>query len=99
MNKPQPKPARQHSTGFIVTTWVGAVLSLGLLLLVAMAVRSDLGALKPCSANNSGLSVTNCGKTGLNTGDLLLLALFVLSACLVVTLFTAAWQMTRRKSK
>jgi hypothetical protein len=94
-----PKAPRKHSPGAIVSIWIGSLLSLGLLYLAGTAVDADLGSFRSCSANNNGLSVTNCGKSGLSPGDLVLLVLLALCACLVVTLFTAAWRMTRRTSK
>lgn len=96
MSRGQAKSAKPRSSAMVVTTWVSSLLALGLLLLSATAVKSDLGALRPCSANN-GLTVTNCGKQSLNLGDLMLLTLLVLSACLVVMLCTAAWRVSRRR--
>jgi hypothetical protein len=91
-----PKGPQRHSAGAIVAIWISSMLSVGLLYLAGSAVDADLGSFRSCSANNSGLTVTNCGKSGLSPGDLVLLLLLALCASLVVTLFTAAWRMTRR---
>jgi len=89
----RPRPIWQ-----IVTLWIVSLLSVSLLYLAGSAVDSDLGSFRSCSSNSSGLTIANCGKQGLNIGDVILLALFVLVTCLVVTLFTAAWRITRGKT-
>jgi hypothetical protein len=89
----RPRPVWQ-----IVGLWLGSLLSVGLLYLVGSAVDSDLGSFRSCSTNSSGLTISNCGKQGLNFGDVILLALFALAACLVVTMFTAAWRTTRGRT-
>ena len=93
------KIVRQHTPRAIVSIWLGSLLSLGLLYVAAVAMKSDLGSFRSCNSNSSGLTVSNCGKASLNLGDVVLIGLFVLSACLVVTLFTAAWRTTRRPAK
>lgn len=90
--------ARRQSPFMIAMIWVGSVLSLGLLVFLALAVKTDLAGFRSCNANSSGLSITSCGKQGLNVGDVLLVALFVLSAALVVTLLTAASRTIRKRA-
>jgi hypothetical protein len=82
----------------VVALWVLSLLSVGLLYLAGNAVDADLGSFRSCNSNNSGLTISNCGKQGLNFGDVVLFILFALAACLVVTLFTAAWRTTRGKT-
>lgn len=79
--------------------WLGVSLSIGLLLATGAAVKSSFASLRSCDANNSGLTVVNCGKAAPNITDFFLLGLFVLSAVLVVSLFTGAWRMIRGKQK
>lgn len=92
------KYAKHRSLGLIVSTWIGALLSLGLLLFTGNAVKGNFAAMRSCDANNAGLTVVSCGKQGLNITDIFVIGLFVLSAILVVSLFTGAWRMTRRQS-
>ncbi len=89
------KYSKRRSPGFIAGTWIAAVLSLGLLYAAGLAVSSDFAQFRSCSSNN-GLALHSCGKNSLNLGDLILIALFILAALLTVTLFTAAWRMSRR---
>ena len=100
MNKhvKKAKATYQRSNGWVVGTWVAGFFSLGLLYLVGSAVEADAASFRSCSANNSGLVVSSCGKQSVNPGDLVLLLLFILTACLVVAIFTAAWRMTKRPS-
>ena len=88
------KFARRRSPAFIATSWIASFLSLGLLYLAGLAVSSDFAQFRSCSSNN-GLALHSCGKNNVNLGDLILIALFILAALLVVTLFTASWRMTR----
>lgn len=96
MSRKSSKPSQPRPLWMVITTWVCSLLSTGLLYLAAIAVDADLASFRSCSANSSGLTISNCGKQSLNPGDLILIALLILSACLTVTLFTAAWRMTRR---
>jgi hypothetical protein len=82
----------------VAVIWLGSIVSLGILAFMALAVKSDLASFRSCNANSSGLSITSCGKQGLNIGDILLLGLFILSAALVVTLLTAASRTIRGRA-
>ena len=95
MSKKRAKATKQRAPMLIVVTWVSSFLSLGLLFLTGSVLMSDFGSFRSCSHNN-GLTVSSCGKQSLNLGDLMLCILFVLSAALVVSLFTAAWRMSKR---
>lgn len=90
------KFARRHSLAFIAGTWIGSFVSLGILYLTGAAVTAELSGFRSCSSNNSGLQVVNCGKQSLNFGDVVLIVLFILSAALAVTMFTAAWRTIRQ---
>ncbi|HVX24532.1 MAG TPA: hypothetical protein VG992_04300 [Candidatus Saccharimonadales bacterium] len=92
------KYAPRHSTRYIIGLWVAAILSVGLLYALGHAVLSDAASLRPCSTNSSGLRVVNCGKAGVGVADLAVIALFILSACLTISLCTAAWRASRRSS-
>jgi hypothetical protein len=92
------KARREHSPAYYTSIWFGSLLSLLLLWFAANAVVSDAQSLRSCNANSAGLTVSNCGKSSINPGDLVILALFVLSAALSVTLFTAAWRTVKRKT-
>ena len=90
------KFTKRKSPAVIISTWVASFLSLGLLYAVGVAVTSDFAQFRSCNTNN-GLALHSCGKQAINLGDLLLIALFVLAALLVITLFTASIQMVRGK--
>lgn len=89
---------RGGSRNFRIFSWVMSFLSLGLLYASGAAVSSTFSAFRPCSSNNTNLVVNGCGKQSLNLGDLIILALFVVSSALVASLFTASWRMTRRRA-
>jgi uncharacterized membrane protein len=91
MSKSTPRPL-----GYVVGSWVLSFFSLGLLYVAAVAVRSDIGQFRSCNANNAGLVIHACGKGSINTGDVILIGLFILSACLVVSLFTHSWRLVKR---
>jgi hypothetical protein len=95
----RPGSVKERSTSFVIITWIASILAVGLLLLIGNAVKADIAGFRSCSVNNSGLTVTSCGRQGINAGDAILFGLFVMAASLVVTLFTAAWRMTRRPSR
>ena len=98
MSRAKAAKKRSRPVWHVSMLWVASLLSVVLLYLVGGAVDSDLGSFRSCNSNNNGLTIANCGKQGLNFGDVILLALFVLAACLTVTLFTAAWRSTRGKA-
>ena len=88
--------AVKRSPKFVAVCWVGSVLSLALLYVLAKAVIADAASFRSCSANDAGITVVNCGKASVNFGDVLLIGLFILSAALTVSLFTAAWRVSQR---
>jgi hypothetical protein len=90
----QGKYAKRHSAKFIALLWIASFLSLGLLYFSAGAVESDFAGFRSCSSNSS-LAIHSCGKDSLNLGDVGLVLLFILAAAMVVSLFTAAWRVTR----
>lgn len=96
MSKSSRSAKPRRSPIIITFVWLSGLVSLGLLYAAANAVVSDFGSFRSCSSNTSGLSVSNCGKTSLNPGDMILMVLFVLAAVLAISLMTAAWQMTWR---
>lgn len=98
MSKRKTKQQPRRSPGFIAGSWIASMLSLGLVYAAAIAVRSDFAAFKSCSANDSGLMVSDCGKHSLNTGDFVLILLFILSAALTLSLFTASLRMVWRRN-
>jgi hypothetical protein len=81
---------------FIGLTWLASFGSLGLLYVSAKVLSADIAGFRSCSDNAEGLVVVSCGKQGLNFGDLLLFLLFVACVTLTMSLFTAAWRMSRR---
>ena len=92
MSKKAPK---RRSPQFIVFSWLSALMSAGLLYLMGRMAVSNFSQFRSCDSNNTGLVIQACGKQSFNFGDLLILFLFVLSACLAVSLFTASWRMVR----
>jgi hypothetical protein len=93
------KVSSKRSIWLIVVSWVGDLLSVGLLVVLGRVVVADFGGFRSCNNNSSGLSISTCGKQSLNPGDWLLLLLFCLTACLVVSLFTYAWRLSRSRSQ
>ncbi|MDB5170554.1 MAG: hypothetical protein JWO35_248 [Candidatus Saccharibacteria bacterium] len=87
----------KRSAKFTVFSWFASFASLGLLYAAGAAVYSTFGSFRSCGANSSGLAITSCGKQSINIGDLIILGLFVASALLAVSLFTAAWRMTLKR--
>lgn len=80
----------------IIWSWIGALLSIGLLVPAAAMVLADASAYRPCSINTSGLSVSDCGKRGVQISDLIVLVLFVAAVLLVICAVTHAIRMTRK---
>lgn len=89
------KFAVQHSFKHLAFLWVCSILSIGLLYLAGNALTDSIAAFQSCDTNNTGLSISSCGKQGLNVGDVILFALFAASAALTVSLFTMSWRKTR----
>lgn len=105
MSKPRVKRretdgkfARKYSAGQIVRQWVFWLISVGAAYGVARFVASDFAAFRSCSRNDTGLYINNCGKQGLNFGDLVLIALFAASILIAVGLFNSALRMSRKLS-
>ena len=87
---------RPPSRRVLSASWAGVIVSLGLLWLCTSMVEASLGAFRSCSTNNNGVTLSNCGKASLNPGDFILIGLFILAACLTLSLATHAWRMTRK---
>jgi hypothetical protein len=92
----QGKYARKAS-GWVISLYVfGGLLGMGSVYAVGRFLGSNLVAFRSCSHNNDGLSIANCGKQGLNSGDWVLILLFLLCAALTFVLFKRAWKLSRR---
>lgn len=89
------KYARKVSPKVLIGMWVASLLSVGLLLVVARGVASDIGSFRSCNHNNDVLHIVNCGKQSPNFGDLALVGLFILCGLLAVSLCNLAWRLTR----
>ena len=87
--------AKRRSPLFIAASWLATLLSIALLLLLGNFVKNDMASFRSCSANNAGLVLTSCGKQSMNVGDFVLIGLMILAAAMTVSLFTAAWRMSR----
>jgi hypothetical protein len=94
--KQQKKPAK--SLSYIICAWIGALISLILLIPTGAIVGSDVGSFRSCNVNDSGLHVNTCGKENLNAGDLLILLVFIGTLIVVLCLFTHAWRSSRRSA-
>ena len=92
------KQVRRAAPGAIIASWVGSLLSVGLLYLCAKMVLSDFASFRSCASNNTGLYISSCGKQSINVGDFIFVLLFVASAVLTLSLFTHAWRITRGTS-
>jgi TRAP-type C4-dicarboxylate transport system permease small subunit len=89
---------RRPSIKKLSLSWLVAIASCLLLIPTGAAIWQDVISFRSCNVNSSDLGISNCGKASLNTGDGLLLVLFIASALLVVALFTNAIRLTRRLS-
>jgi hypothetical protein len=97
-SRKQSKVAAPRSKRAILGIWLAAVLSLGLLFLAGQALLSDLGSFRACNTPGA-LSISNCGKQGLNVGDFVIFVWLVLSAALALSLCTAALRTIPRRRK
>jgi len=57
-----------------------------LVYLTGLVFYRDVTAFRPCSVNNSDLSVQSCGKTSFGIGDLIIIALFVLALTFCISM-------------
>jgi hypothetical protein len=89
--KKEPK-----SRSYKVGAWIGAALSTLLLIPTGEALGSDIISFRSCSINSSGLFVDTCGKENVNSGDLVLVILFLGSLSIVICLITHAYRSSRR---
>lgn len=87
---------RSRSLPFLVSAWVLAGASLGLVWLSSRALISDLASFRSCDGGTGISTISSCGKQSMNIGDMILLGLFVLSACFSFSLLIGAWRMTRK---
>lgn len=78
--------------------WSAAAVSAVILYGCGAAVMATMGSFRSCEANSAGLFVRNCGKLNLTPSDLVILVVFIAAAVLCVSLFTAAWRITKRKA-
>jgi len=92
------KFAHHYSPSQIARQWLLWLISLAIFYGVARFMAADFAAFRSCSRNDTGLYISNCGKQGVNVGDLAVLALFVISLLVVVGLFNRALRMTRKRA-
>jgi len=87
----------RYSKKTLLGTWTVAILSSGLLYVIASYLYTAFASFKSCSANDAGTALSSCGKTALNVGDILLIMLMFASAALAASMFSAAYRMTFKK--
>jgi hypothetical protein len=87
--------SKSTSPKLVIASWSFLLGSVVLLYLVGKITVSNFSQFRSCNANVSGLTIQNCGKQSFNFGDFLILVLFMLSAALVVSLFTHAWRQSK----
>ncbi|MDL2342039.1 MAG: hypothetical protein QFB87_03105 [Patescibacteria group bacterium] len=80
----------------IVWSWVGALVSLLLLIPAGGMVVADISAYRSCSINTSGLTVSACGKHSVDVSDLIIIGLFIGTVLLVICAVTHALRMSRK---
>jgi len=85
-----------RSASVIIWSWVGALTSAALLWPAVLITAADLSGLRSCNVNNSGLTISSCGKQSLNIGDFIILILVVSVAILTFSAVTHAIRMSRR---
>lgn len=83
------------SKKMLLGSWLGALLSVALMYGAALAVFANFGSFRSCSAND-GRVLTDCGKHGINFGDLMIILIFVLTSFMAVSLATHAFRVTKR---
>ena len=88
--------AKAPSKKMLFGSWLASFVSLALLWATAAALWSDLSSFRSCDANSGGLTLTSCGKHGLNAGDTILLGLFLLAGAMAFSMCTHAYRMTKR---
>jgi len=91
------KFAKAYSKKFILFLWFSSFLSILLLYFAGTALTDTMSAFQSCNTNSTGLSISNCGKQGLNLGDIIIFVLFGLSATLTVSVVTASLRATKRR--
>ena len=90
------KFAQKYTPAQMVRQWVLWLVSVGVVYGVGRFMASDFAAFRSCNRNDTGLYINNCGKQGINVGDLVVIAVFVASILLAVGLFNSALRMTRK---
>lgn len=93
MSKPRKSTARRSPTPLILS-WLVAVFSIALAYFFGRASVAAFGSLRSC-ASTTIAQASNCGKQSLNAGDLMLVALLVLSLLFMLSAVTHAWRLTR----
>ena len=88
--------AKPPSKAKITSVWILSLLSIALLWATAKMVVVNFGSFRSCNSNTSVIYINNCGKQSLNSGDFIILGLFILSVGLTASLFTHAWRQTRK---
>ncbi|HWB39406.1 MAG TPA: hypothetical protein VG604_04200 [Candidatus Saccharimonadales bacterium] len=93
------KFAEKQSMGQVILAWLEGLAALAIAGVFGRFMAGILAALRSCNANNSDLSVSNCGKQGLNQSDVFVLIIFLVFVILAVNLLQRAWQQTRSRRK
>lgn len=91
----QYTPSRR-SWKVILASWVGALLSLALLVPAGGMIGAVFASFRPCSINNAGLTISSCGKSSVDVTDGLLLTIFLGVLLIVVSAMVHAVRMTRK---
>jgi len=89
--------AGKSSPKSLALIWLAVLVSLAVAVGVGWFLTGDLIAFRSCGHNNTGLSISNCGKQGLNVSDILVILVFIAAVSVTLSLIGRAWKMSRRR--
>jgi hypothetical protein len=87
---------QRRSIAVMVWSWFGVIASGLLLWPVSFLAINTVGALRPCSVNNPGLSLNTCGKASFDVTDVVLLLIFLGVVGIAAAALTHAIRMSRK---
>ena len=75
-----------------ITSIVMSIVGLLLVFISGDFVYQDMAGFRPCSVNNTGLSVVSCGKSSLTPGDMVAIVIFVASVTMAFTFLFSSYK-------
>ncbi len=82
-----------------ITSIILALIGIFLVFISGDFVYQDLAGFRPCSVNDTGLSVVSCGKSSLTPGDMVAIVIFIATVTMAFSFLFYSYRFIFNKRK